>query len=90
MATSSPIPRDRRLTRTESATWVGLVGRARCPEVARSVWAVLTPAGTERLEEARPTHVATLRESFLGHLDDGELDDLVAVWARVLPASCLR
>lgn len=79
-----------RITRlVESMADQGLVVRDRCPADARSFWTRLTDAGRERLEEARPTHAAVVRESFLSHLDDAELDDLRALWRRMLPESCL-
>lgn len=80
-----------RITRlVESMSDQGLVVRDRCPADARSFWASLTDAGRERLEEAHPTHVAVVRQSFLSHLDDAELDELRGFWRRMLPEPCLR
>jgi len=65
----------------------GLVRRQRCAEDGRGYWAVLTPAGHERLTAARPTHLAGVRRLFLSHFGDADLDRLAAYWDRVLPGA---
>src|SRR5215210_1169817 len=42
-----------------------LIARACCHVDARGAYAVLTPMGRERLEEARPTHQAAVRQDFV-------------------------
>ncbi|MBC6460669.1 MarR family winged helix-turn-helix transcriptional regulator [Actinomadura sp. HBU206391] len=50
----------------------GLVERVRCAEDARGSNAVLTDAGLARLEQAYPTHLASVRRHVMDHL--GEID----------------
>jgi DNA-binding MarR family transcriptional regulator len=63
----------------------GLVVREPCPSDRRGLHARLTEEGSRRLAEARPTHLAGVRERFLSRLDDDELRALAAVWERVRP-----
>lgn len=65
----------------------GLLERCACEDDARGSFACLTPAGKARLEEARPTHLAAVRELFLQTFTDAELAQLAGLWQRVLPAS---
>jgi DNA-binding MarR family transcriptional regulator len=62
----------------------GLLTRKTCESDARGAFAVLTPAGREKLSAARRTHLEGVRRHFLEHLSDDELDTLGDVWARVL------
>jgi DNA-binding MarR family transcriptional regulator len=55
---------------------LGYLRRTRCTSDARGLNAVLTEAGLERLREAWPTHLRSVREHVLDHL--GEID-LVAL-----------
>lgn len=64
----------------------GLLERCACEDDARGSFACLTPAGAARLAEARPTHLAAVRELFLQSFTDDELARLTALWQRVLPA----
>lgn len=50
----------------------GFVDRVRCADDARGTNAVLTDAGLTRLEQAWPTHLASVRRHVFDHL--GELD----------------
>jgi DNA-binding MarR family transcriptional regulator len=50
----------------------GLVERVQCAEDARGSNAVLTDVGWARLEEAYPTHLASVRRHVIDHL--GEID----------------
>lgn len=63
----------------------GLLERAACPNDARGSFAVLTDAGAELLEAARPTHHEGIRRGFLAHFSEGELEQLAAYWSRLLP-----
>ena len=65
----------------------GLIVRDACDSDARGCFAVLTPAGRGVLEQARPTHLAGVRERFLAHIADDELDALARIWERVLPGA---
>jgi DNA-binding MarR family transcriptional regulator len=63
----------------------GLLERCACEDDARGSFACLTDAGRARLQEARPTHLAAVRELFLSAFSDDELARLAALWERVLP-----
>ena len=63
----------------------GHVVRQPCAEDRRVLYAQLTDSGKARLAEARPTHLAGVRERFLSHFDASELDELAAAWERVQP-----
>jgi DNA-binding MarR family transcriptional regulator len=63
----------------------GLVRRERSPEDGRGSYAVLTEAGLLRLREAHPTHLAGVRQLFLRHFDEEELQMLGGFWDRVSP-----
>ena len=62
----------------------GYLERCSCAHDARGAFAVLTAAGREKLEAARETHLAGVRELFLSRFSDEELDALGAAWERVL------
>jgi DNA-binding MarR family transcriptional regulator len=62
----------------------GYLERCSCAHDARGAFAVLTPAGREKLEAARETHLAGVRELFLSHFSEDELDVLGGAWDRVL------
>src|SRR5271156_4245294 len=51
----------------------GLVRREQSSQDARAYNAVLTDAGLTRLEQAVPTHIASLRRHLFGHLDEVDL-----------------
>ncbi|MBB4664503.1 DNA-binding MarR family transcriptional regulator [Conexibacter arvalis] len=64
----------------------GLLERAACANDARGSFAVITPAGLELLDEARPTHHEGIRRRFLAHFSEQELEQLGSLWTRVLAA----
>jgi DNA-binding MarR family transcriptional regulator len=64
----------------------GLVERQPCDDDARGFFAVLTAAGRRKVQAARRTHLAGVRDHFMGKLDRSELDALGAIWAKVLRA----
>src|SRR5271154_2653261 len=51
----------------------GLLERCSCEHDARGSYACLTGAGRERLEDARVTHLAVVREQFFSHFGEAEL-----------------
>ncbi|WP_327140526.1 MarR family winged helix-turn-helix transcriptional regulator [Nocardia sp. NBC_01327] len=51
----------------------GLVRRRSCPTDMRAVYAVLTDAGRDKLEQAAPGHVAAVRELFIDVLTPAQL-----------------
>lgn len=65
----------------------GLIRRESCSDDARGAFAVLTPAGAERLALARSTHLAGVRSLFLAHFSADELDALGDAWERVVPGA---
>ncbi|WP_246007129.1 MarR family winged helix-turn-helix transcriptional regulator [Actinomadura pelletieri] len=61
----------------------GLVDRQTCTSDARGLYAVLTPAGRERLAEATPTYRQGVRDAMLGALDEPDLRALGALLGRL-------
>ncbi|GAA4133838.1 MarR family winged helix-turn-helix transcriptional regulator [Actinomadura keratinilytica] len=71
----------------------GLVARQSCTSDARGLYAVLTPAGRRRLEEATPTYRRGVREYLLSRLDEDDLGRFAAILRRLLdepPAASAR
>jgi DNA-binding MarR family transcriptional regulator len=68
------------VTRLESE---GFVERVKCPQDARGSNAVLTDLGFARLEEAYPTHLASVRRHIVDHLKDTDLTELSRVLGAV-------
>ena len=67
----------------------GLVVREGCSEDRRVMYARLTDEGREALIQARPTLIEGVRQRFLAHFGDAELDVLADAWERVRPgATC--
>ncbi|SNS05425.1 DNA-binding transcriptional regulator, MarR family [Geodermatophilus saharensis] len=64
----------------------GLVRREPNPEDRRSLFAVLTDEGRERLRAAAPAYLAGIEEHFTRHLDDEEVAALARALGRVLAA----
>jgi DNA-binding MarR family transcriptional regulator len=62
---------------------LGLVRRERAPEDRRGSYAVLLPAGRERLDAALDGHVPLVRGAFLEHFTPQELETMAAHWQRV-------
>ena len=56
----------------------GLVERARCAGDARVVYAVITPAGWERLQTAYPTHLRGVRQHLVDRLSPDQLEAIAA------------
>ena len=65
----------------------GLLERDACTDDGRGTFAVLTDKGEALLDEARRTHLAGVRDRFLQHFDDDELEVLAGFWERVLPGA---
>jgi DNA-binding MarR family transcriptional regulator len=61
----------------------GLVARVSCADDARGAFAQLTDDGLVRLQAARGTHLDGIREHFLRHFSDDELERLGDAWSRV-------
>lgn len=65
-----------------------LLGRCTCQHDARGAYACLTERGRERLDEARGTHRAVVREHFLSHFSEHELEALGHMWDRIAAGCC--
>ncbi|MGA2321099.1 MAG: MarR family transcriptional regulator [Solirubrobacteraceae bacterium] len=63
----------------------GLLERCSCEHDARGSYACMTPVGHERLEEARVTHLAVVREQFFSRFSESELSTLADMWERIAP-----
>lgn len=61
----------------------GWVERVKCAEDGRGWNAVLTDAGLERLEQAWPTHLASVRRHLVDHFGDQDLAGLTLALQRV-------
>ncbi|GAA0496956.1 MarR family transcriptional regulator [Paractinoplanes deccanensis] len=64
----------------------GWVERRACPSDRRGQVAHLTGAGLATLKAAAPGHVAEVRRLIFDHLDAGDVAQLRAVTAKLLPA----
>ena len=65
----------------------GLLERDACVSDGRGTFAVLTPKGEALLLRARRTHLDGVRERFLRHFSEDELEHLARLWNRVLPGA---
>jgi DNA-binding MarR family transcriptional regulator len=66
----------------------GLLERCSCKHDARGSYACLTPAGRERLQEARVTHLGVVRAHFFSRFSEEELTLLADMWERIAPCGC--
>ena len=64
----------------------GLVRRERNPDDRRSLFAVLTPEGRDRLRAAAPVYLEGIERHYTGHLEDEEIRVISAAFGRVLQA----
>jgi DNA-binding MarR family transcriptional regulator len=62
----------------------GLIERRECENDARGAFAAITEEGRERLDQARVTHRAGVRERFLDRLSERDQRQLAKVWGRLL------
>jgi DNA-binding MarR family transcriptional regulator len=65
----------------------GLLRRDQCTDDGRGWFAVLSDRGSELLAQARATHLAGVRERFLRHFGEVELQELATLWNRVVPGA---
>src|SRR5882757_7507812 len=65
----------------------GLLGRCSCEHDARGSYACLTETGRKRLQAARVTHLAVVRDHFLSHFSEAELSDLADMCQRIAPCN---
>jgi DNA-binding MarR family transcriptional regulator len=64
-----------------------LLERCSCDHDARGSYACLTESGRERLQEARGTHLAVVREHFFSRFSESELSALADMWERIAPCN---
>jgi DNA-binding MarR family transcriptional regulator len=64
-----------------------LLERCSCEHDARGSFACLTDDGRERLEEARVTHLAVVREHFFSRFSEVELSVLADMCERIAPCN---
>ena len=62
----------------------GLLERISCSSDGRGCFAALTPKGGETVERIRPDHLRAVREQFLRHFSDDELETMATWWTRLL------
>jgi DNA-binding MarR family transcriptional regulator len=65
----------------------GLLERDACVSDGRGTFAVLTDKGDALLAEARRTHLDGVRERFVRHFSQAELEQLAGLWDRILPGA---
>ena len=61
----------------------GLVTREEASEDRRGAYAVLTEEGLARFQQAIKAHVAFVRENFLSHYNEQELEQMAGFWKRL-------
>lgn len=61
----------------------GLVSRKRCDADGRGFFAILTAEGRAKLQAARPDHLRGVHRHFLSRLEQGEIETLGRIWARL-------
>lgn len=61
----------------------GWVERASCPSDRRVAYAVLTPAGRKKLQEASESHMADIRAYFEARFSTDELNQLASLLGRL-------
>jgi DNA-binding MarR family transcriptional regulator len=66
----------------------GHLKRIRCERDARGLNAVLTDSGRDRLRQAWPTHLASVRRHILDHLEGLDLDRLATALAAMAGGGC--
>jgi DNA-binding MarR family transcriptional regulator len=65
----------------------GLLRRRRCEEDQRGWYAAITEHGRELFDRARKTHLAGVRQLFLGRLSADEQRALGVLWERIEPGA---
>jgi DNA-binding MarR family transcriptional regulator len=61
----------------------GYVARERAADDGRGIEAVVTEAGLAAFRRAHRVHLASVRDLFLRHLSEEQLQQLAGVWAAV-------
>lgn len=87
LATRAMVSRSRLTYRVDRLVDVGLVRREECEDDRRGMWAIMTEAGREIYERAKPDHESSIDAWFFDHLTPEELASLTTVLARVAAKS---
>lgn len=69
--------------RLDGMVKAGLVERSSCDSDRRVMWAVLTPAGWDKMREAAPAHVASVRRHVLDPLGPDGVRQLGELFGRI-------
>ena len=69
--------------RLDGMVKAGLVERASCASDRRVMWAVLTPAGWDKMRDAAPAHVASVRRHILDPLGPEGVLQLGELFGRI-------
>lgn len=67
----------------------GLVTKEKCPSDRRGAFVVITEQGRAEIAAAAPSHVSAVRELFIDHLSDQQLDAITDVAETVLATTDL-
>lgn len=65
----------------------GLVDKQACPTDRRGAFIAITDQGRSEIETAAPGHVAAVRELFIDHLDNNQLDVIAQAAEAILAAA---
>jgi MarR family transcriptional regulator, 2-MHQ and catechol-resistance regulon repressor len=85
MTSITPSGLTRLIDRLEEA---GLVQRERCPSDRRGAFAVLTPAGKDKVDDVLPAHLTDLEAAMSGLFDPAERTELDTMLRRIRDAGC--
>ena len=83
LATQSVLTRSGVSRLVERLEGLGLVRREKADEDRRGAYAILTDKGEALFREAVRTHVAFVRQHFLRHFDESELQQMSEFWRRI-------
>jgi DNA-binding MarR family transcriptional regulator len=67
--------------RIDGLVRASMVRREQAPDDRRVIWAVLTPEGRRRIEEAAPDHVESVRRNVFDHLSRAQTRELAQALA---------
>lgn len=87
LADASVLTRSGMSRLVERLNQVGLVARETALEDSRGVYAVLTPEGRKRLEEAEHDNITLVRECFLSLYTEEEQEQMATFWKRFISSS---
>ena len=83
LAAASVLTRSGTSRAVERLERLGLIRRETAPEDRRGNYAILEPAGTERLDRALDGHIPLVRGTFLERFSPRELEAMAGFWRRV-------